>query len=228
MNEITVKEETMESALIAIVQNKDIDPERLEKFIDMQFRLEDRQAEKALNVALTDFQVECPIINKMKKGHNSKYAPLDEIVFKIKDLLNKHGLSYSFNTQKINEIETNIITTIRHRGGAKFDSTYTFKSLDDGGRMNTSQQKRSANTYAKRTGLENALGIVTQDEDDDATRAVDSLITQDQVLEIEDMIESMDLKKEAILSHFKISKFEESDALLAKKIISQLKMKRAR
>ena len=39
--------------------------------------------------------------------------------------------------------------------------------------MNASQRRKSALSYAKRAGLENALGIATADEDDDAIRATE-------------------------------------------------------
>lgn len=196
----------IKSALLEIVQRKDIDPERLEKFLELQIKMENRQAQQRFNEAFAAFQGECPVIVKKNKvsfgSTNYDYAALDEIVAIAKPLLKKHGLSYSFNISI--DGETSILTTIiNHADGYTKDFQYYFDTLHDDGRMNVSQRRKSAVTYAKRAALENALGIVTAGEDDDARRAIDNPMSEGQATEIREKLSELDRTEEKFLSYFK-------------------------
>jgi hypothetical protein len=219
-------QQTMESAIIELVQRKDIDPERLEKFLDMQERMEDRQANKALTAALSAFQRDCPIINKTKKAHNSTYAPLDEIVHVIKPILAKHGLSFNFNTKKSGDTTSIITTTIRHVEGGIYQSEYEYLSADDGGKMNSAQKLKSALTYARRAAIELALGLVTQEEDDDAKRAVGNPITDNQIVIINDLMVATDTTPESLYKYLRIESLDSLSVIEADNAISVLKQKR--
>lgn len=223
------KDVSMQDALIAIVQRNDIDPDRLEKFLDLQIKMENRQAEKAFTEALSSFQGECPIITKKKKVSfgttNYSFAPLDEIIHIIKPLLSKHGLSYSFDIKS--EDKTSVmITTIYHKEGFSKTSFYAFDALGEGS-MNQSQKRKSATTYAKRAGLENALGIVTAGEDDDASRAIDSNATSEQITEIEKLIIDTKSSLPKFLEAFQIKEISDFSAYEAKEAIHALKEKRS-
>jgi hypothetical protein len=224
------KDFSMQDALLEIVQRKDIDPERLEKFLDLQIKMENRQAEQQFNEALSGFQGKCPIITKKKKvSFNTtkyEYAPLDEIIFVIKPFLSEFGLSYSFDIKSEAGLST-MITTIYHKAGHSKNFFYAFDALGEG-TMNQSQKRKSATTYAKRAGLENALGIVTAGEDDDAKRAVDDPITKEQT----DLIKEIMLKTATIEKPFfeflGITKLSDLSSYEAKKAINALKAKRSK
>jgi hypothetical protein len=218
--------QSIESAIIALVQRADIDPERLEKFLDMQERMENRQADKALTAALSGFQRDCPIINKTKKAHNSNYAPLDEIVHAIKPVMAKHGLSYSFNTKKTGADTSLITTIIRHIEGGIYQSEYEYLSADDGGKMNSAQKLKSALTYARRAALELALGLVTQEEDDDAKRAVDIPLTGEQMQTIQELCNATDTTEGKLLSFLRIESLGDLSKVEADNAIRNLKHKR--
>lgn len=217
---------TYESKILELASRPDFDPDKLSKLIDMQEKMEAKQAEKALNQALSSFQRDCPIINKTKKGHNSNYAPFDEIIHTIKPILGKYGLSYYFDTKPI-DASTNLITvTIRHSMGAEYASDYYFEKVDDGGKMNSSQRRKSALTYAKRAAIESALGIAVQEEDDDANRATDTVVSEDQKTEILSIAESTNTSMPKLLKFLKVEDLSMLTALEAKKAIKALKQKR--
>jgi hypothetical protein len=228
------KEITMQDALMAIVQRTDIDPDRLEKFLDLQIKMENRQAELAFNNALAQFQGDCPIIQKSRKidfeaGKGRvkyNYSPLDEIVHIIKPILSKYGLSYSFD-MKANAGTTDLLTTISHRDGFSKTFTYPFDTIHDDGRMNSSQRRKSALTYAKRGALENALGIVTAEEDDDARRAVNDPITAAQTDEIMELIKVTKSDEAKFLAFLKVKSLSELSEYEGRKAIMALKEKRA-
>lgn len=231
----TKKEFNIQDALLAIVQRTDIDPDRLEKFLDLQIKMESRQAELAFNNALAMFQGDCPIIKKTRKidfvassGKSTKYnySPLDEIVHIIKPILERYGLSFSFNVNA-GEKSSTLFTKIRHRDGHSEVTELEFETLHDDMRMNLSQRRKSAITYTKRAGLENALGIVTAEEDDDARRAVDNSITKDQLEEINRLLKQTGVSESAFLAYLKSDKFTELSEYDAKKAILALKQRKS-
>ena len=236
-SEITTAPKTMGDALIDIVTRKDVDPDRLEKLLNLQFKYEDRQSEKAYNSAISFFQGECPIITKKKKvdfksksGNTTKYdyAPLDEIVHVVKPILAKYELSYSFNIDPMVDNYHKLIVTISHSEGHSKEFFHFFNPLHDDARMNQSQRIKSALSYAKRAGLENALGIVTQGTDDDAARCHDNPITDDQLSEIERIAQNTDTDKKRLLAFLKVDELTELSEFEAKKAILKLKQKRAK
>lgn len=234
---------SMQNALIEVVGRKDIDPDRLEKFIDLQIKMEDRQAKKTFNQALSKFQGDCPIIKKTKKinfkaksGQTTKYnySPLDEIVFIAKPFLKSCGLSFTFNVKvNNNQQDAELVTTVAHLDGHEKIFSYFFPILHDDARMNLSQRRKSAITYAKRAALENALGIVTAEEDDDARRTLDepeSLISPEGVSEIKNILAEIEKPEEDYLVHCKrvfrvsIEFFEELTIGEAETALKQLRM----
>ena len=227
-NVLEIKKDTsMRDALMTVMSRTDIDPERLEKFLDLQIKMENRQAESALNEALAGFQAECPIIQKTKKSHNSSYAPYDEIKHVVKPIAHKYGLSWSFSVSDKSETIKEIVITVRHKDGAQFNSSYLFPSMDDGGKMNGSQRTKSANSYAKRVVLENALDIASADMDDDARRAIDNPATTEQISEIEKLIIDTRSDFAKFKAAFQIQNLEDFSALEAKDAIHALKEKRS-
>lgn len=225
----------IQNALIEMVRRNDVDPDKLEKFINLQIKMEDRQAKQAFFKAMANFQGECPIVKKTKhvkfnsKSGNTvdyKFSPLDEIADVIKPILKKHGLSYTFNIKNEMEKEACIITTISHMDGHEKVFDYPFHAIHDDNRMNMSQRRKSAVTYAKRAAIENALGIVTAEEDDDARRAIDKVVTEEQIKTIKDLMGKTDTTEKALFNYLKIDNLTELSEYEAKRAINTLKQKR--
>jgi hypothetical protein len=229
--------DSLQLALVEIVKRTDIDPDRLEKFLSLQVQMENRQAERAYYAALASFQGECPAIEKNKKvsfvsksGSTTKYdyTPIEEIVRVIKPFLQKYGLGYSFDVKKS---ETpglvNIITTISHKDGFKKEHSYESEELHDDTRMGTIQRRKAALTFNKRASLENALGLVTVGEDDNAQAMSSNDVTRSQLEEIEKLVISTKSNKEAFLKYLKVEKLEDLTEYEAGKALIALKQKRA-
>jgi hypothetical protein len=216
-------------AIIEIVKRTDIDPERLEKFLDLQIKMEARQAERDYNEALAAFQGECPIIPKTKnvnfKSVNYDYTPIEEIVGVIRPILQKYKLSFSFNVKEATEADKmELITKIRHASGHCEETSYFFNKYHDDERMNKSQQAKSAVTYSKRAALENALGIVTEKEDNDA-RKTPSEMTSEQLAEINTLLKETKSDTTKVLKFIGAESLESLNGAQAKKAIHALKQK---
>jgi hypothetical protein len=158
-------QQTNPMQLVELAINKDADIDKLERLMQMQERWEAREAEKAFNVALSDFQHKCPRIEKRKQAHNYKYAPLGDIIEQIKSTLHECGLSYTFqNVHDANGIS--VTCTITHVAGHSKSTSMTVNP-DTSGSKNAIQAIGSAQTYGQRYTLIGALGITTADEDID-------------------------------------------------------------
>ena len=183
MNELVEKE----SQQLAPVQSIGIDAEALimkgiesnvpvetmERLLSMREKLNEEKAKIEFFKSLSSFQADCPIIKKNKKvlQKNSNqvryaYASLDSIVSQISPILAKHGLSYMFKSSSHDGVVTQSCE-IRHFLGHAEASNFTIP-IDVDGYMGDAQKSGSASSFAKRYALQDALGILTGDEDDDA------------------------------------------------------------
>ena len=148
---------------------KGIDADQLEKLMTLQERWEANQARKAFDAAMADFQAHCPIIKKTREADRYWYAPLDEVLRTIRPHLEATGLSVRFSTETEGPVIT-AICTVSHRDGHSEVSHFT-APIDEQMRVNETQKMGSANTYAKRYALMNALNLAAGNEDDDGVRA---------------------------------------------------------
>lgn len=146
--------------------------ETMERLLVMRRELRAEKARDAYNAALAAFQSECPVISKRKgvAGKNDKlrykYAPLDDIVDQVRELLRKHGFSYKFDTElKSNPPSQVAVCTAKHAGGHEESSSFQ-AAIDPDAYMNITQQGASASSFAKRYAFCNVFGILTGDDDD--------------------------------------------------------------
>lgn len=121
---------------------------------------------KTMWQALSDFQAECPAINKGAKGYGYKYADLPSIMDVIQPLLRKHKLVL---LQPL--LDRSVTTKLVHIPSG--ESQTSSIDIPDGVMlkgMNQFQSDGSAITYYRRYALSSMLGIVV-DEDTDAAGA---------------------------------------------------------
>lgn len=224
--------ESIGSAILRVVAQKDIDPERLEKFLDLQFKMEERQAKSAFAESLAGFQGDCPSIIKNKKvgfgsgekAVNYSYSPLDEIVHIIRPVLKKYGLSFSFDCRRIDDKTNELVTILTHKQGHSESYSHFYFSCADG-QGNMSQRIKSALTYAKRAALESALGLVTAGEDDDALRATDRPATEEQLTQVKELAELKKADVKKLLVFLEVASFDDLTDFGATKAIHALKQK---
>jgi NADH dehydrogenase/NADH:ubiquinone oxidoreductase subunit G len=171
---ITVKQpdSSVESFISqAIASNAPV--ETLERLFDLRAKVKAEAASEAFVEALGSFQQACPVIRKTKKVLNKdgksvryQFAPLDAISAQIRKPMRDSGLSYSWDT-KHEEGHMKVTCKITHSLG-HFETSMLEIPIDKEGFMTAPQKYASAQTFAKRYTLLNALGITTADEDDDS------------------------------------------------------------
>jgi len=153
------------SVIEKIASNPDADIDKLQKMMDMQERIMDKNAEAAFNQAMVSALSEIPSFEEDTQGHNFKYASFESINKEVKPILAKHGLFVNFTTnfQDGGVMVTAIIT---HKDGHREQSTGLYP-FDKSGSKNDIQAVGSAISYGKRYQQNALLNITTHGEDDD-------------------------------------------------------------
>lgn len=137
---------------------------KLEKLMDLQERILNREEEKAFYADLAAMQPELPRVIKSKDGHNSKYAPLEDINDAIRPAMQKYGFAVIFNIEQKDK-SVDITTTLAHKLGHTKSLTIPL-ALDTSGSKNAVQAVGSTISYGKRYGICAILNISTGDDVD--------------------------------------------------------------
>ena len=163
-NEIVAQES---AALMSIIERVASDPNsditKLEKMLDMQERVLNRNAEQQFTADMAAMQAEMPRVYKLASGHNTTYARLEDINDTIRPVLQKYGFAVTFNINQNESRLVKITAILSHRGGYKQDASILLP-LDVSGKKNDVQSVGSTITYGRRYALCTLLNISTGDD----------------------------------------------------------------
>lgn len=157
-------------AFIALAIEKGAGIETLERLVALAKDWRQVTAREAWYEAMAEFQRRCPAIKKSKTAqigdrYSYRYAPLDEILSTIQELMGELGLSVSWRTYvKDRSVVANC--WIAHKLGHHEESGDVVMPFEQNARMNPAQVVGSASTYAKRYALLAILGMAPEDDDD--------------------------------------------------------------
>lgn len=218
--------------LIKFAIESKVDVESLERLVTMQQRIQDRLAAQEFAQAMAAFQRECPSIKKTSTAKiatrsggsfSYTYADLDEIASVVNPILARHGLSYSFDSKLDKEFLT-CICTVRHVNGHSVPSTFTLPTANESA-MSAQQKVGAALTFAKRQSLSAALGITTSDEDANVADANPAVISDDAVIEIDDLIGETGANRKRFLEFMGVESVGQIRAVDYQKAVNALKRK---
>lgn len=155
----------------------------LEKLIAMKNAEADRNARIDFESHFSAMRKELPNIKKSKEvkltngKHMYNYAPLDQIQKECDPVLQRHGFSYSWREEAI-EGGKRIWFDLFGYGHTKsnfFDAPMlSSKSNSNGEYVNSVQAARMTSSYAKRNSMVDGLGLIVEDEDNDARIDLDA------------------------------------------------------
>lgn len=200
------------SVIIELVRDKDFDVEKLRAMTDLQNSVEDRQAERAFNIAFVAMQAELPVIKRdgsleyeKEKGRPetkylvSKYARYEDIAKAIGPVLARHGFSVSFDAEPRPTDGGGLLVScvLRHEAGHVHHGPALPVPLDTSGGKNNIQAYGSALSYGKRYGLFAVLNVITEGEDDDGVAAGGSPVSYDEAAEIKKLVDEAGLGADA-------------------------------
>ena len=170
MNEISKQDQANDStALMLMIErvclSPDADIAKLEKMLDMQERVLDRNARQAFTADLASMQIELPRIVENGKGHNSaKYALLEDINDAVRPVLNKFGFAVTFSIDQTERLVT-VVARLSHKMGFS-EETRLSLPLDTSGNKNPVQAAGSTISYGKRYAICALLNISTGEDVD--------------------------------------------------------------
>lgn len=148
-----------------VVLNPEADMDKLDKMLDMQERILNRNAKQSFTADLAAMQAELPLVSKAGEGHNkSKYAKLEDINEAIRPTLQKYGFAVTFRVKQSDKSAT-ITAILSHKLGHS-EETDLVLPLDTSGSKNAVQAVGSTVSYGKRYALCALLNISTGDDTD--------------------------------------------------------------
>ncbi|OLO10476.1 single-stranded DNA-binding protein [Chromohalobacter japonicus] len=179
------------TAIIQVIEraalNPDVDIDKMERLLQMQERVLDRQALMAYSAAMAAMQTELPSIAERGKGNNGHYATLEDIVDTVRPIMQKHGFAVSFRIQT-QERGIQITGVLMHQDGHR-EETSMLLPADVSGNKNAVQAFGSSTSYGKRYVLCALLNITTREQDDNGQAAATvKLVTPFQAGQIKQLI----------------------------------------
>lgn len=225
------------SAIFQVIEraamNPQVDIDKMERLIQMQERIMERNARAAYAAALADMQPNLPVIAErggIKNGQGkvqSTYALWEDINDAIKPVLAKHGFALSFRT---GQEDGKIIVTgiLSHRDGHSEETTMHLP-IDTSGSKNAVQAVGSSTSYGKRYTAQALLNLTSRGEDDDGhTGGDESKITLDQVGDLQAMIEDVKADRAKFLAYMKVESLAAIPVSKYKAAVDALNAKRGR
>ena len=196
------------SNLIPIIEkavSSGVDPDNLQKMLDMQLTILATEAKQAYAASMTKCQAELPLIvkNAENKQTNSNYAKHELICKEIKPVYTKHGFSLSFGeAESTKEKHIRTVCKITHELGHS-EEDYIDLPLDDSGLKGTVNKTGvhatgSTFSYARRYLTLMVFDLATYDDND---AAMANVISNELALKLEEMITKNNLNMDAIMAY---------------------------
>lgn len=220
------------TAIVAMIERAARDPnvdiDKMERLLQMQERVIDRQSKAAYAAALAQMQPELPVIcerGKIKVGNETRstYALWEDINEAIKPVLAAHGFAISFRTGRQ---EDKIVVTgiLSHREGHSEETTMHLP-IDTSGSKNNVQAVGSSTSYGKRYTASALLNLTSRGEDDDG-RAAGGTINAAELSRIQSLIVEVAADIPKFCKYMRVEKIEEIAAKDFERAVAALEGKR--
>ena len=208
---------------------KSMDTEKLEKLMNLQERMLNRNAKAAYDADFVRMKPELPRVAKRKDNTQtkSKYAPLEDINLVVDPILAKHGFGTTTKVIGQNERDVTVRATLKHRDGHEEFTDITMP-LDDRGIAGTVNKTlphatSSSITYAKRVAVCALLNISTGDDLDGNKPQVE--VSHEQAVEIDQKIAAVKADKQMFLAFMGVDDVRKIKASDYQKALAALKAK---
>lgn len=193
--------------------------EALERLVALHATLRADMAREAFFKALAEFQAECPSIQKnrtaevnTKSGarYSYRFADFERIASTIREPLQRHGLSYSFDTTQADGCIT-VTCKVRQTLGHVETTTFTCPTTSPSGQMSDQQKVGGAMTFAKRYALAGALGLATIEDDTDGQGEGEEepMLEQEAVDLVEQRLHELGVDRGKFMRYFNIEAVRE-------------------
>jgi len=205
--------------MVSMIERVATDPnasiEKLERMLDMKERMESAEAQRAFNNAFAQCQREIPTVLKNRRNTqtNSNYADLAAVEAAVMPTVNAHGFSMRFSPTK-SEIQGHygVDCVVSHAGG--HSETHHADVPADGVGIKGNSNKTATHafgstmSYGRRYLLCMIWNIATADNDGNNGQNR-KVITADQFVELQGLIESSGADEDKFLLAYGASSLEE-------------------
>jgi len=205
--------------------------EKLEQLLTLQERYEANEARKAYNVSMVEVHKNIPIVAKSLDNNqtHSKYAALDMIICKAKEVYTNQGFSISFyegETSKENHIRicADVIHSLGHKETFHYDVPLDGVGIKGNPNMTAIHAKASSTSYARRYLMCMIWNIPTGDDDDAQVKQV-ACVSEVEGNQIADMIVGKDVDCEKFCKAFGIKEISELPKKSFNQAMAMLKAK---
>ena len=218
---------------------KNLTPEQVEKFWEIQEKIDTSNAKKAYVTAMSAFKANPPRITKDRhveykttKGVTSyDHASLANITETISKGLGAEGLTASWKTAQ-REVLVEVVCTITHCMGHS-ESTALKASPDQSGGKNNIQAIGSTISYLQRYTLLSLTGLATHEMDNDGRGNIAGepaeLITEEQLIDLQSLCEGhgfpADKTLQKLAALWKLSKIEDMHQTWYEKAVEKINAK---
>lgn len=232
----------MLEVVIAAVRDPACDVAKMQALLDMQERLEDRDAKKAFTVAFNALQAKLPTISRdgkidhgeglTKKGNaklKTRYATYPNIMEVVGPLLKQHGFTLSNSVEPFGSGMA-VVGCLEHIAGHSKTTRFPL-TVDASGGKNNQQGWGSSQQYGMRYNAIALLNIVSRDPrdaDNDGHPAPEENpnITEDQFKRIMRECDELDVDKAAFCDLLGVPSIREIPAAQFDQAMKQLDRKR--
>ena len=222
------------SPMLAMIERAARDPsvdmDKMERLMQMKERADAQVARGAFDAAMADMQPELPTIAErgkavFKDSVQYTFAKWEDINAAIKPVLMKHGFALTFRTA----FTTGITVTgvLSHRAGHREETSITLPT-DASGSKNAVQAVASSVSYGKRYTAGALLNLTSHGEDDDAYRAAVETISDEQEIQIAEMLEATGSDKEKFLRWCKVDALTSIPAKSFDSVMAALRAKESK
>lgn len=209
----------------------------MKDLLEMQERVEARDAEKQYNTAFVKLQAETGKIEATKAVNNSQdkgggvryyFAPFEEIMDRVQPLLTTNGFAVEFDSE-VSEGRLIAICTLSHVAGHSRSSRFAVRYSKPPG-SSDAQGDMSTLSYAKRGALCSRLNIRIGGMDDDARIEDDTdgkTINFHQAAELKEWAEELNADIPAMLKWAGADTFQNIPEIKYAGLVALLKKKEA-
>jgi hypothetical protein len=219
------------SAILQVIEraaaNPSVDIDKMERLLQMQERVMDRNANMAFNSSFAQMQTEMPVITERGEiavgGQvRSKYAKFEDINEVVKPIMERYGFSINFKTStEGNQIR--VVGVLMHSMGHREEGSMLLPA-DTSGSKNSVQALGSSISYGKRYVMNSLLNITSRGEDNNGAGAK---ITEDQVANIESLLDETKADRPKFLKYMAVEKISDISEASYKNAIAALERKRS-
>jgi hypothetical protein len=219
------------SPMFAMIERAARDPQtdmdKFERLMQMKERADALVSRGAFDAAMADLQPDLPAIGERGKAIvqgqvRYTFALWEDINAAIKPVLMRHGFALTFRTDFSNGIT--VTGVLSHRAGHREETSITLPA-DASGSKNAVQAVASTVSYGKRYTAGALLNLTSHGEDDDAYAAVVDTLSEEQEIQINDMLEATGSDKTKFLRWCKVDSVSEIPVKSFNAVLAQLKAK---